>query len=220
MNVKTPEATSWQTRRWLLVCGILAAGIYILTDIAAATAYPNFSYRDQAVSELFAIGAPTSQFVVPLFSLSSALLFLFALGIWFASEGDRARRLLALMFAGSALVAFALWNFFPMHMRGAERTFTDKMHLFLATNPFVLGTLLVGAFGFGGRFRWVSVAALAAILLLAVFGFHYAPAIDSGQPTPGLGISERLGQYIYQIWQIALALLLLGRGGGSATLKA
>jgi len=49
-----------------LLCGIAAAVIYVLTDVAAAASYPGFSYADQAVSELFAIGAPTSHFAVAL----------------------------------------------------------------------------------------------------------------------------------------------------------
>lgn len=201
--------TRWHSREALLLCGIAAACIYVLTDITAAAAYPGFSYTNQAVSELFAIGAPTIHFVVPMFSLSSVLLLLFALGITSSSDGKRALQLLAIMFAASAVDALALWNLFPMHMRGAERTFTDTMHLILATNPFVLATLVISIAAFKGRFRWLSICALALILLLAAFGFHYAPAIDSGSPTPGLGLSERLGQYIYQAWQVALSLLLI-----------
>ena len=77
------------TFRGLLMCGIVSAAIYVLTDIAAAASYPGYSYADQAVSELFAIGAPTSDFVVPLFSLSSALLLLFGLGIASTSQENR-----------------------------------------------------------------------------------------------------------------------------------
>lgn len=207
----------WITRA-LLMCGIASAVIYVLTDIAAAASYPGFDYADQAVSELFAIGAPTSPFVIQLFSLSSALLLLFGLGIWLVSKGNLAMRLLSLMFVGSAVVALSLWNFFPMHMRGEERNFTDEMHLILATNPFVLASLVVAGFIFHGRFRSVSIATLLAILLLGGFGFHYAPAIDSGQPTPGMGLSERLGQYAYGVWQVALGLLLLSRTRTSARL--
>lgn len=214
LEMKLPP---WITRA-LLMCGIASAAIYVLTDIAAAASYPGFSYADQAVSELFAIGTPTSGFVVALFNLSSALLLLFALGIELVSERNRAMRLLAATFAGSALVALVLWNFFPMHMRGAERTFTDKMHLILATNPFVLASLVLAGFTFHGRFRSVSIATLLAILLLVGFGFHYATAIDAGQPTPGMGLSERLGQYIYGAWQTALSLLLLSRTRGSTRL--
>lgn len=73
------------SRRLLLVCGIAGAIVYPLSDIFASTRYPGFSYRDQAVSELFAIGAPTSALVVPLFTLSSALLLLFSIGIWMSA---------------------------------------------------------------------------------------------------------------------------------------
>jgi len=129
---------SERAKEVLLPCGVAASLVYVATDILAAAVYLGFSFSDQAVSELFAIGAPTSRLVVPLFSLSSALLLGFAVGIAASSEEDRALRLMALMFAGSAMVAIVLWNFFPMHMRGAERTFTDTMHLILASNPFVL----------------------------------------------------------------------------------
>lgn len=57
-----------------LSCGIGAAVVYVATDLIAAAIYPGYSFSDQAVSELFSIGAPTSTLVVPLFSLSSALL--------------------------------------------------------------------------------------------------------------------------------------------------
>ena len=166
----------------LLLCGIAAAGIYVLTDIAAAASYPGFRYADQAVSELFAIGAPTSHFVVPLFSLSSALLLIFGVGIAANSELDRSLRIAGTMFVASALDALLLWNFFPMHMRGEEQTYTDTMHLVLATNPFVPAALVAAIVAFRGWFRSASIAVLVTVLALALFGFHYASAIAGEQP--------------------------------------
>jgi hypothetical protein len=125
-----------------LLCGFAASLVYVATDVIAVSMYPGFNFMDQAVSELFAIGAPTSRLVVPLFSLSSALLLGFAAGIAASSGENRALGLMALMFAGSATVGLALWIFFPMHMRSAKRTFTDTMHLILASNPFVWITLV------------------------------------------------------------------------------
>src|SRR5687767_4459265 len=107
-------------RRSLLTCGIVGAALYPLSDIFATMRYPGFSYRDQAVSELFAIGAPTSGLVVPLFSLSSTLLLIFAIGIWISANGRRWLRPLAVMMALNAINALVLWNFFPMHMRGSQ----------------------------------------------------------------------------------------------------
>jgi len=48
----------------MMLSGILSPAIYIAADVIAARRYPNYSYTDQAVSELFAIDAPTSAFVV------------------------------------------------------------------------------------------------------------------------------------------------------------
>lgn len=193
----------------LLLCGIAAALVYVGTDLLAAARYPGFSFADQAVSELFAIGAPTSNLVVPLFSLSSVLLLAFAAGIAASSSGGRALRWMAFMFAASAVVGFALWNVFPMHMRGAERSFTDRMHLILATNPFVWITLMLGVVAFRGWFRWASIAALIIVVLLAVFAFGFAAALDAGLATPSLGRTERIAQYSYQAWQVLLAAVLL-----------
>lgn len=191
------------------MCGIVAALFYVATDVGGGLLYPGFSFTDQAVSELFAIGAPTSRIVVPLFSVSSGLLGAFALGVWLSSGHNRFLRLMAVMFGGSALVGMVLWNFFPMHMRGAEPSFTDIMHLILATNPFVLLSIAFGVAAFRGRFRLYTAATILILLLSAVFAFQYAPELQANRPTPGLGLGERLAQYAYELWQAALAIVLL-----------
>ena len=162
----------------LLICGIMSALCYVATDIAAAILYSGYSFTDQAVSELFAIGAPTSRIVVPLFTLSSFLLAVFALGVWLSSLHSRVQRLMAAMFAGSALIGMVLWNFFPMHMRGAEPTFTDTMHLILATNPFVLLSIALAVAAFRGWFRIYTAATILILLVPAVFAFQYARGED------------------------------------------
>jgi hypothetical protein len=76
-NRAIPTATLLDASRTLntvlLVCGVLAPFAYVGTDIVAGLLYPGYSFTAHAPSELFAIGAPTSRLVVPLFSLSSAL---------------------------------------------------------------------------------------------------------------------------------------------------
>jgi len=193
----------------LLMCGIVAALTYVGTDIVCGVLYPGYSFTDQAVSELFAIGAPTTRVVVPLFSLSSLLLGAFAVGVRLSSGHNRFLRLMAVMLGGSALVGMALWNFFPMHMRGAETGFTDTMHLILATNPFVLLSIAFGVAAFRGRFRFYTAATILVLLVSAAFAFQYAPELRAGQPTPGLGLGERVAQYAYELWQAALAIVLL-----------
>ena len=56
-------------REVLLVCGILAALLYVSSDILAAMLYEGYSYTGQTVSELRTLGAPTRPFLVPVLAL-------------------------------------------------------------------------------------------------------------------------------------------------------
>lgn len=194
----------------LLSCGIISALLYVATDLAASQHYPGYSMRAQAVSELFAIGAPTQAVVALLFSVSSILLLAFALGIWRTAE-HRWQRVLAVSFGGSATIGLLLWIAFPMHMRGDPRSFTDTMHLALASNPFVLLTLVVVLVSYRGRFRSYTWLTLVLMLGLAIPAFGYADALDANLPTPWLGALERASQYTYQLWQVALSTVLIAR---------
>jgi hypothetical protein len=46
------------------------------------------------------------------------------------------------------------------------------------------------------------------LVALASVSFSYAPHIDAGAPTPWLGLTERIAQWTYYIWQIVLVVLL------------
>jgi len=196
-------------RRLLLACGIAGAALYPMADVIAARRYAGFSYRDQAVSELFAIGAPTSAFVVRSFSISSALLLLFAIGIWQSATGRRVVRWLAVMMALNAVNALVLWNFFPMHMRGTQPTATDMIHGALAVDPFLLAAIVLAAVAFRGAFRVYTVATILLTFLFAAIGLQHVTAVFSNEPTPWMGAAERAGQYATNGWYAALAVLLL-----------
>lgn len=196
-------------RKGLMICGICSALLYPFTDLLAGILYEGYSFNEQAVSELFAIGAPTSHIVVPLFTLSSVLLLAFALGVWISSGQNRILRVLAIMICGNAINSLILWNFFPMHMRGVEATFTDTMHLILAVNPFVLLSIVLGVVGFKNWFRFYSIITILVLLLPAIMSFSYINLVVAGQPTPWLGLTERFSQYGHQLWHAVLAMILL-----------
>ena len=200
----------------MTLCGILSPVIYVAADVLAARRYPGFSYTDQAVSELFAIGAPTSARVVRCFSISSALMLSFALGVWWYCRGGRALRLMAIMLACSAVDALVLWNVFPMHQRGTAPTFTDTMHLVLAANPFWLLGIILGALATWNGFRAYTIATIVVLVALAVYGFSFAAALAANEPTPGMGLAERVAQYADGLWQMVLAVVLWrGRRSGN-----
>lgn len=198
-------------RRWLLACGMAGAALYPLADILAVRRYPGFSYRDQAVSELFAIGAPTSGFLVPLFTTSSALLFLFAIGLWMSANGRRPVRAMAVMMALNTIDALVLWNLFPMHMRGERPTFTDLMHGLLAIDPFLLAAVVLGAVAYRGWFRVYTIATIVFTLALALSSLSFIPAVVANRATPWMGAAERASQYATNVWYAVLALTLIRR---------
>jgi uncharacterized protein DUF998 len=210
MNIVQTGSTSI-VRRFLLVCGIVAIPLYAATDILAGTLYRGYSFTDQAVSELFAIGAPTSGVVVPLFTLYSFLVLAFALGVWMSAGERRIRRILALVMIAGAVNGLLLWNFFPMHMRGDELTFTDTMHLILAATGAIIGAVAVGiaALAFGRRFRFYSIGTIVMMFVPTILTFLLAPQVAANENTPWTGLLERTAFAVYWQWQIVLAFILL-----------
>jgi hypothetical protein len=192
-----------------IACGILGPIVYIGADVAASISDPGYSCVDQAVSELFAIGAPTTAFVVRFFTLSSLLVAAFAWGVHAAATDVRSMRLLGWLIFLNAVDSLTLWNFFPMHMRGVAPTFTDTMHGALAINPFPLLTIVVAAVASRRWFRIYSIATIAFVGAMAMSAFVFVPAFLAGQPTPMMGLAERAGQYAHQGWQAVFACVVL-----------
>lgn len=207
----TQTGTANLSRRVLLVCGIVAIPVYAATDIVAGTLYPGYSFTDQAVSELFAIGAPTSSLVIPLFTVYSLLVLVFASGVWMSAGRSRALHILALIVVANAVNGLVLWNFFPMHMRGTEVTFIDTMHLILAATGGITGALAVGfgAIAFGRRFRIYSVVTIVAMFAPTILTFALVPQVTANESSPWIGLLERIAFAVYWQWQIVLAIVLL-----------
>jgi len=192
-----------KARVYLLLCGIVGSLLYFGTDLFAGLRYEGYSFTSQAISELFAIGAPTSGLVVPIYTLSSLLNLAFALGVWRSADQSRPLRLIAFMIVGNAVNGLVLWNVFPMHMRGAEATFTDTMHVLLAGVGvvFVLVSVCVAALTSRGRLRLYSMAAILILLVPGALVFLYIPGMVLGEPTPWVGLTERISTYGYYLWQ-------------------
>jgi len=112
------------------------------------------------------------------------------------------------MFAAIAVNGLVLWLLFPMHMRGAEPTFTDTMRVVLSINPFVLVCLGAAFTAFKGPFTFYTVATVFILVFSAIWAYTFVPAVAANLPTPGMGLAERLAQYGFNAWQAALAVLL------------
>ena len=194
----------------LLICGIAVAVVQIAGDMLATALYPGYSYVDQSVSELSAIGAPTRSFLVVVGVIYIALVVAFAVGVWKAAGSTRAMRVTAVLLAVFAFNAL-VWAFFPMQQRGSEIAITDIGHIGGAILQIITMVLFI-AFGSGADGRWFrifSILMIAAILIAGGLAATQASLIGQGLPTPWLGLIERVSFYGPSLWIMTLAVVLL-----------
>jgi hypothetical protein len=98
-----------------------------------------------------------------------------------------------------------------MHLRGAESTLTDTMHVILTVVTVLLILLIIGfgAAADGKRFRLYSIATILILFVCGAWAFLDAPRIAANLPTPWVGVRERINIYGYMLWMVVLAIALL-----------
>lgn len=198
-------------RTLLLVCGILAPVLYVSTDMLAAIRWEGYSYTAQTISETFAIGAPTRPLVLLRGLAYSVLVIAFGLGVWGSAGGKRPLRVAGGLLVGVAIVDLVAPFLAPMHLRGAERTLADTMHIVLASVD-VLFILLIIGFGtstFGKWFRLYSVGTILVVVAFGTLAGLDGPRIAANLPTPWVGVTERISVFSYMLWLVVFAIGLL-----------
>jgi hypothetical protein len=196
----------------LLTCGILSVLLYIITTIVGAMAWDGYNPVSQAVSELFAIEAPSRSLVVPLLMGYAILVYAFGAGVWMSAGSMRALRISALLIIGKEVFGPAATVFFPMHLRGSEGTISDTLHLVLT----IIGVFLCmfpamgfGAAAFGKRFRVFTIATILVFLVSNIYTFSQVSRVAADMPTPYAGVTERILIFTYMLWIVVLAVKLL-----------
>jgi hypothetical protein len=198
-------------RKILLVCGILSSLLYVATVVVAALRWDGYSSTSQTVSELFAIDAPTSTFVVPLFVLYDLLVYAFGVSVWQSAGGKRALRITAVLVIGKEVLGLVVTLFFPMHLRGVEGTLTDTMHATLTLVGVLFMLLAIGfaATTFGKQFRCYSIGTIVLLLVFGTLAGLDGPRLQANLPTPWMGVTERISIFAYMLWIVVLAVVLL-----------
>lgn len=196
-------------KKVLLICGILAPLIYIGVDALSAILYEGYSYTDQAISELSAIGAPTSWLWLVLTCIFNPLIIAFGIGVWLSSNYKRLLRITGILLVVWGILGF-VWLLFPMNMRGAIGSASDTGHLVLSGITVLLMTVFIG-FGSGARGKWFRLYSILTILAMLIFGAlvgTQAPRVAAQLPTPGMGIMERVSVFSPMLWVLVLAVVL------------
>lgn len=208
-------------RRLLLASGILAPGLYAFADVVAGSLRSGYSFRDQTISELGAIGAPTRGLFSALILLSYVFLTAFGFGVWRSAAGSRRLRLVGALITTLGVMALTVGWFVPMRERGEEQGLTGLLHLVEGgvAMLIIFSAIGIGGTAFGPRFRWYSFLTFAVVLVFGAWSVSAVGPIGAGEATPWVGVRERVMWYGYQLWWAVLALRLLrgkGRLGAAA----
>jgi len=203
-----------EMRNAALMCGILSTLLYVAMNIFIPMQWAEYNSASQTVSELSAVGAPTRPIWVWLGIIYELLTIAFAWAVWKSGKGNRALRI-----AGGLLLAYAIlgifWPFAPMHLRevlaAGGSTASDTMHLALGAITEIIYLLALGfaAAAFGKQFRYYSIATFIVLLIFGALTFLDAPGVSTNQPTPLIGVWERINIGIFMLWVVILATNLL-----------
>jgi hypothetical protein len=199
------------TRKALLAAGALSSLLYVIaTDVVAASRWDGYHRTQQMVSELFAVGSPGRDVLLPFTWLYTVLFTAFGVGVWNSVRGNRALRI-----GGGLLIGYGLWNImgalYPLTL-GDDASV--PMHI-LATNiqlALMVAAMCFVAAGFHGRMRLYSIVSLAASAVMGMVAFMAAPG-----PNLVLGISEKISIGAFLLWVAVLAVSLWKRPAADRT---
>jgi hypothetical protein len=200
-------------RRALLACGILSSLVYVAMTVLVARQWPEYSSFSQTISELSAIDAPTrSAWAVP-GGVYTLLVTLFGWGVVRSAGPNRPLRA-----AGALILVYGalgvLWPLAPMHQRhvlaAGGGTASDTMHLTLAglTVSLMLVAMSLGAAALDRRFRIYSIVSLIVLGMCGALTFLDSPHLARNEPTPWIGLWERINIGVFLLWVVSLAIVL------------
>lgn len=209
-NLASAESCEPYVRPFLLKLGIAGSVVYVAANVFGPLVYDGYSSVNQAVSELSAIDAPSRPLMVTFLIVFGVLSVAFAAGVVWSAGANRPLRI-----TGWALVLVGVINMlaplFPMHMRGAQSTWTDTAHIIVTTAnvlPFLVA-MWFSARAFDKRFRLFALATLGVVVVFGVIAGSQGGAIGANEPTPWHGIYERINIGGYLLWMALLAIVLL-----------
>lgn len=198
-------------RKTLLICGILSSLVYLSMDITGGMLWENYSWFSQEFSRLSSIGAPSRQIHLVLSLIYSLLVIAFGVGIWQSSGRNRSIRVIGIAFIIYAVDSWLWPQFFPEDLSQHISALTNTMHIVL-TVVTVFTWLFILVFAVVASGKWIRLYSIITLLAVIVFGSlagSQGAALAAGQPTPMLGLMERINIYSFMVWVVVFAVRLL-----------
>lgn len=212
-----PMVPAAYKQKALLCCGICSSVLYLAINIIVPLQWKGYSHLSQVVSELSAVGAPTRTLWNILAAPYTLLILAFAWGVVKAAGKNKRLRIAGILLIAYGMLGF-LWPFAPMHMREtlAARggTITDDLHIALGVATEIIYCFALGfaAAALGKGFRIYSIATFVLLFIGGALTFLEAPGIARNEPTPFIGLWERINIGLFLIWVTVLAVILIQRG--------
>jgi hypothetical protein len=203
-----------KTGRILLAFGFLSSLLYLVMNIYVPMQYSGYNPVSQVISELSAVGAPTRTIWFVLGTVYTLLVAVFGWAVWKSAGDNRPLRRTGFLLGISGIIGLG-WSFAPMHQRevlaAGGGTISETFHIVFSVVTVLLMMLAIGfgAAAFGRKFRLYSIATL---VLLAVFGILTGidgPKMEANEPTPWIGVWERICIGVYMLWVMVLSYRLL-----------
>lgn len=204
-------------RKILLVSGLVSSVLYVAADIIGSVRYPGYSWINQEFSELTAQDAPTRPLMIGLVEFPYNLLVLsLAAGLWTtAGPRQRTARIAAAALVGYVAFGFVAGTITPMATREAmaagHDTARNALHgpLTLVSDLFLTVAMVSGGQLLDRRFRSYSFATVAILIVFGVMTSFQIPQMSANEPTPWMGVEERINIYASMLWVAVLVVGLL-----------
>jgi hypothetical membrane protein len=134
--------------------------LYALADVLAGLSWEGYSSRDQTISELGAIGAPSKALFSALLIPTYALFVAFGVGVWRAADDRRHLRISRGLLIAFGVVALTVGPFVAMRTRGAEQGLAGALHLIEGGLEMIilLAAMGLAAIALGRPFRLYTIA--------------------------------------------------------------
>lgn len=215
---------AWRSRtttKALLLAGIVTAGLYVSGDVLSGLVYDAsrpYSFRDQWISELTALGSPVRPLMVVVITAHNVLLLAFGLGIWRAASRSRSLRGVGVGIIATTALGMVIHPFFPMTSRWLETSFTDTMHgaLTFVWGLGIFAIVVLAAVAYRGWFRLYSIATLVVLMGFGAASGIAIKGIEQNN-TPWAGAFERVNAYALMAWLVVLAVTVMRRSLNRAT---
>lgn len=194
----------------LLICGIIAPLLRVITDLLSARWYPGYSLRDQTMSQLAAVGAPTQQLQIVLLGIFSLLVIAFGAGVWKSAREKRSLIITAIIIIVFGAVGLITLLFPQTAMQLEEGLAPQMVHIIVTAMSVLLIVLFIG-FGAAAYEKGFRIFSAAMIITMLLFGFLAATKATKAVnfAYPWMGILERVSYYSYLLWILVFAVVLL-----------